>query len=264
MFGYVVLSSSASKEDKKKYRQAYCGLCHTLKARYGKAGMTSLSYDMTFLSLLLSDLEDSPVTKGKERCPVHPFVEHEFFTTPVMEYCSDMQILLSHYALLDYNADEKKGKEDKFSPFMERIVSTYPRQSEALARSLSAIWENEKKGELSPEKNALLFGEALGEIFIKDSHSHFAPDLRKMGCGIGRFVYLIDAWDDRRKDERKGAYNPLGKDIGEKEIREMLVDAASCATSELDHMPLDDYVSIFEDILYRGIWSRFKAGKERK
>ena len=75
MFGYIVLSSSAPKEDRKTYREAYCGLCHTLKNKYGKAGMLSLSYDMTFLSLLLSDIEDSPKIEGKERCLVHPIVE---------------------------------------------------------------------------------------------------------------------------------------------------------------------------------------------
>ena len=105
MFGYVVLSSDAPKEDKKLYREAYCGLCHTLKEKYGKTGMLSLSYDMTFLSLLLSDIEDSPVKRGRERCYVHPLVEHNYFTTPVMDYTSDMQILLSHCALLDRNND---------------------------------------------------------------------------------------------------------------------------------------------------------------
>lgn len=263
MFGYIVLSATAKKEDKKKYREAYCGLCHTLKEKFGKTGALSLSYDMTFLSLLLSDIEDSPVTIGKERCIVHPVVEHTYFTTPVMDYTSDMQILLSHYALLDDNRDEKKEREDRFASFMDRITSTYPRQSEAMANGLRKIWENEKNGVMNAEENALLFGEALGELFVRDTKSHFAPDLRMMGCALGRFIYLLDAWDDRKKDEKKGAYNPLGKDITEPQMREMLIDAASSAALAMGHMPLDDYVSIFEDILYHGMWSRFRRQKER-
>ena len=259
MFGYIVLSSSAPKEDRKTYREAYCGLCHTLKDKYGKTGMLSLSYDMTFLSLLLSDIEDSPKIEGKERCLVHPIIEHKFFTTSVMDYTASMQILLSHYALVDYNNDEKKEKKDRFLPFIPEIEKKYKRQSDALKNNLALIWENEKKGIKDAYQNSLLFGEALGEIFVKDENSHFAPDLRMMGCGMGRFIYLLDAWDDRKKDQKNNRYNPLSSDITEEEIRTMLIDAASCATSAMDHMPLDDYVPLFENILYHGMWSRFKV-----
>ena len=259
MFGYIVLSSDAPKEDRKTYREAYCGLCHTLKNKYGKTGMLSLSYDMTFLSLLLSDIEDAPRIEGKERCFVHPIVEHKFFTTSVMDYTAPMQILLSHYALLDYNSDEKKEKKNRFLPFLSDIERDYKRQSDALKENLALIWGNEKKGEKDAYNNSLLFGEALGEIFVKDEQSHFAPDLRKMGCGMGRFIYLIDAWDDKKKDEKNNRYNPLPSDITENEIKTMLIDAAACATSAMEHMPLDDYVPLFENILYHGMWSRFKS-----
>ena len=259
MFGYIVLSSSAPKEDKKTYREAYCGLCHVLKEKYGKVGMLSLSYDMTFLSLLLSDIEDAPKVEGKERCVVHPVVEHKFFTTSVMDYTAAMQILLSHYALIDHNNDEKKEKKDRFLPFIPEIEKKYKRQSDALKDKLSLIWENEKKGVKDAYQNALLFGEALGEIFVKDEYSHFAPDLRKMGCGMGRFIYLLDAWDDRKKDKKNNRYNPLSSDITEDGIKTMLIDAAACATSAMEHMPLDDYVPLFEDILFRGMWSKFKS-----
>ena len=80
-----------------------------------------------------------------------------------------------------------------------------------------------------------------------------------MGCGMGRFIYLLDAWDDRKKDQKNNRYNPLSSDITEEEIRTMLIDAASCATSAMEYMPLDDYVPLFENILYHGMWSRFKV-----
>ena len=35
------------------YQAYYCGLCRSLKERYGKRGQITLSYDMTFLALLL-------------------------------------------------------------------------------------------------------------------------------------------------------------------------------------------------------------------
>ena len=177
----------------------------TLREKYGKTGALSLSYDMTFLSLLLSDIEDDTPIEGKERCIVHPITEHKFFTTKVMEYTAAMQILLSHYALIDSNNDEGRNKKDPFLPFIPEIEKTYKRQCNTLKNKLSALWENEKKGIKDPEMNALYFGEALGEIFVKDENSHFAPDLRRMGCGMGRYIYLLDAWDDKEKDKKKEA-----------------------------------------------------------
>ena len=60
MFGYVTADiANMSKEEKACYKAHYCGLCHVLKERYGTAGTSLLSYDMTFLEMLLSDLNDA-------------------------------------------------------------------------------------------------------------------------------------------------------------------------------------------------------------
>ena len=54
MFGYVTADiANMSKEEKACYKAHYCGLCHVLKERYGAAGTSLLSYDMTFLEMLL-------------------------------------------------------------------------------------------------------------------------------------------------------------------------------------------------------------------
>lgn len=59
MFGYIAANQQAfSKEEKDRYRKYYCGLCHQLDMQYGSIGRASLTYDMTFLSMLLSSLYD--------------------------------------------------------------------------------------------------------------------------------------------------------------------------------------------------------------
>lgn len=264
MFGYIVLPSSASKEDKAVYRKAYCGLCHTLKEKYGKDGMLSLSYDMTFLTLLLSDLESAEVTEGKERCPVHPLLRHEYFTTPVMDYTSDMQILLTYYSLLDSIHDEGKGekRELRYRPFIENIEKKYPRQAKAVKENLAAIGEYEKKGEKDEEKTALLFGNLLGEIFVMDDTGFFRNDLFLLGCNIGKFIYLLDAWDDRKKDRQRGQYNPYRDGVTYDEVKNMLLDAAAGAGDSYKRLPLDDYTSITDSIIYSGMWTKFR--KDRK
>jgi hypothetical protein len=49
-----------------RYQAYYCGLCRTLKERYGDLGRLTLSNDMTFLLILLSSLyePEEDVSKG--------------------------------------------------------------------------------------------------------------------------------------------------------------------------------------------------------
>ena len=73
MFGYVVLNKPEIKfKDFDMYRSFYCGLCRELRERYGISGQITLSYDMTFVILLLSALYEPPTRKGTTRCIVHP------------------------------------------------------------------------------------------------------------------------------------------------------------------------------------------------
>ena len=78
MFGFITpTKSNLSKSEIEKYRAYYCGLCHELKGRYGKEGAATLSYDMVFLILLLTDLYDAGIEGGFERCAARPLKEHK-------------------------------------------------------------------------------------------------------------------------------------------------------------------------------------------
>ena len=64
MFGYVLaLEDQLTPESWQRYRGAYCGLCRTLGTRFGQRTRLTLTYDMTFLVLLLSSLYEP-----QERC----------------------------------------------------------------------------------------------------------------------------------------------------------------------------------------------------
>ena len=57
MFGYIIPDQQAMDADaRQRYRTAYCGLCRRSAALHGIAGRLTLSYDLTFLNLLLSSL----------------------------------------------------------------------------------------------------------------------------------------------------------------------------------------------------------------
>ncbi len=263
MFGYVLANaSSLSKEEKETYKAHYCGLCRTLRERYGTKAIMALSYDMVFLEMVLSDLSDAEETKGTERCVPHPVKEHGFVTTRFTSYAADMQMLLGYYSLLDKVRDDGKGKseEKRMRLLLPALENRYPRVSQAVRKGLEELTDKEKENERDAQLMSLLFGRILGEVFVFDDESFFRDDLRSLGCGLGRFIYLLDAWCDRVKDRRSGAYNPLPEDITENEVKEMLVDAAAAASAAFERLPLDQHVFILRNILYSGIWSKFKEG----
>ena len=262
MFGFVVLNKAdASKEDKALYKAHYCGLCHVLGQRYGKKGMMALSYDMVFLDLLLEDLYNEVPVKGKERCKLHPLKEHDYQYSEATGYSADMQMLLYYYSLLDNLKDEGryKRKAQSYKDAVDILSEKFPRQAKAIKTRLAQIDREEKNGCKDPEKLALIFGRLLGEVFAREDNGFFSSDLRSLGCALGRFIYLIDAWTDRKKDIKNGLFNPFSEKVTEEEVKNMLLDAASAASTYFERLPLDDNLSVLRNILYSGIWCKLNT-----
>ena len=73
MFGYVLINKPELKiREFEVYQSYYCGLCHCLQERSGVFGRMTLNYDITFLTMLLSDLYEPETESKYSRCIVHP------------------------------------------------------------------------------------------------------------------------------------------------------------------------------------------------
>ena len=71
MFGYIAINKAEMKfRDFDIYHAYYCGLCKDLKERYGRSGQITLSYDMTFLIILLSGLYEPPAEDSIRNVPL--------------------------------------------------------------------------------------------------------------------------------------------------------------------------------------------------
>ena len=107
MFGYIIPDQQAmTPEARWRYRTAYCGLCRRASALHGMAGRLTLSYDLTFLNLLLSSLYEgeTPAVTGHGRCPVHPIRPIDWRYSGPTDYCADIGLAL-HY----YRSEERRG-----------------------------------------------------------------------------------------------------------------------------------------------------------
>ena len=267
MFGYVTVNSSElKKEESVRYRAYYCGLCSSLQKSSGRAGQVTLTYDMTFLVILLTSLYEKEPLQRRSRCIVHPAKKHDELSNEFSEYAADMNIMLSYYNLLDDWRDDRryirKAAAMLLSRRVKQLVHRYPRQAAALQRYMRELLETEKNDEKDLEKAACLTGELLAEIFVC-TEDVWESSLRQMGMYLGKFIYLMDAFEDVDHDLESGSYNPLKgirsrEDFPELTRSILMMQMAECCKA-FERLPLELDVGILRNILYSGVWIRFAA-----
>ena len=208
MFGYVITNKPELKiREFARYKGIYCGLCQSLKEQYGRTGQMTLTYDMTFLVLLLSSLyEPSEQTKQK-RCLVHPAKKQWMIRNEITEYAADMNILLAYYKLRDDISDNNSFKARIAQiPFLRRaakIRKKYPTLCETVKIQLMRLSFLENENCDCIDKAAGEFAKLLESIFAEKE-----PALAPLGFAMGRLVYMLDAYDDMDKDLKNHSYNP--------------------------------------------------------
>ena len=273
MFGYVTVNKPEIKfKDFDVYRSFYCGLCRELRERYGIPGQISLTYDMTFVVLLLSALYEPPTKKGTSRCVVHPLKPQPVRKNTVTEYCADMNVILTYYKCMDDWQDEHKPLRYAYAGILKNCgnmhMSAYPEKIQRIRNALEELSSLEKQGETDVDRVAGCSGRIMEEIlaFRKDV---WESSLRRLGFYLGKFIYILDAYDDVEKDAENGNYNPFLKKYKmegfEEEIRRMLTMMLAESCREFERMPVIRYGDILRNILYSGVWCRFTAiGQKRR
>ncbi len=275
MFGYIQIHQSELKmKDYDKYRSYYCGLCHILKQRYGRKGQMLLNYDMTFLAVLLDGLYEKQLKEERRRCVVHPVASHKETTADeITAYAADMTVMLAWQKALDDWHDEKKASARALMLLLGKDYRTlrerYPRQAHMLEKCVKQLSVYEHEGEADIDLVSGLTGRFLGEMFVW-KEDIWQEELRTMGFYLGKFVYLMDAYDDLEKDQKNNRYNILkdtaidaGTDFDEA-VRSMLEDMMSPAARAFERMPILRNVDILRNILYSGVWVKCAAVRGRR
>ena len=121
MFGYVVVNKPELKfREFDVYRAYYCGLCHSLSKRHGLSGQLTLSYDMTFLVILLSSLYEPEHNVTSKRCVVHPLRRQNIISSEFTDYVADMNVILSYFKCLDDWHDDRSVLKLAYSKLLKK------------------------------------------------------------------------------------------------------------------------------------------------
>lgn len=272
MYGYVVVNKPELKfREFDVYRSYYCGLCRSLGEAYGIAGKFSISYDMTFLIMLLTGLYEPEVTCENRRCMVHPLQKHQERRSQITDYVADMNLLMAYYKCIDDWKDERKITKKVYAAGIkkriDRIEQMYPKKAAVIKEQLERLTQFENDGETNIDKVSECFALLMAELIVM-KEDEWQETLRNLGYNLGKFVYLLDAYDDLEKDIKKGRYNVLKTHIQEKDfdtLMEGILNAvmAQCAGS-FEILPIIQDVEILRNIIYSGVWTRFEIAKARK
>lgn len=269
MFGYInVNREKLNLTDRCVYQSYYCGLCRKLKENYGRKGQMLLNYDMTFLILLLTGLYELEDEKTEFICAVHPAKKQTARINEATDYAAAMNVLLCTKNFEDDWNDNhsytKKALSQVFKKDYERIEARYPRQGQAIRRYLKKLEQAEKCKERNVDAVAGLTGEMLGEIFAWKENDVWAEELRCLGFYMGKFIYLMDAYEDIGKDGKNNCYNVFNLMQQETEqdfetiSRLILTSMISECAKSFERLPILLHAEILRNILYSGVWTKYE------
>ena len=280
MFGYIRVNQPELKvKDLERYRAYYCGLCSVIGSRYGLFARTALNYDMTFLYLLHAGLYEDTEKEVNRKCLLRPFSvlgrgrkkENREIVTESAVYAADMNFMIMYHKLMDDWVDEHKTLARitalRYHKRYKELSARYPRQHKAIVRYIRLLHRCEKAGDADLEKAAGLTGEAMAEIYVREKDCWEEP-LRSMGYYLGKFIYLMDAYDDVEKDLSTGNYNPFKNLYREGVLTEKaeeyfrLLMGGCCRAFEA--LPILENADILRNILYSGVWLGFSETAGRR
>lgn len=240
MFGYVTVGNNQmTEEEYTVFSSYYCGVCKATGKVASQMSRLGLSYDITFLALVLSSLT-ADTESSLSRCIVHPFKKRRCVKDDrAVSYAAAAGVVLTYLKLKDDWKDDKSIKALigmlGFYRGCRKAKKLLDREYEIIEKQLAILSEYEKCGSSSIDDTAEAFGKILEclltpEFITDEKHRR---TLGWLGFNLGRWIYMIDAVNDLEEDVKSGSYNPFIK-MGYTELAKCAEDMELSLTLTLD------------------------------
>jgi len=283
MFGYVrPCKPELRVKEYETFRAMYCGLCRTLGKRYGLLWRFLLGYDFCFMALVLTDAGNCACSACKRRCMVHPTVKRPMIDeNPALDFAADATVILSYHKMLDSVRDDRGIR--RFAARLlvlwakrgyRRAAQYEPVFARVTREGLDRLHEAEEAQCTSLDRAADCFAGILRKAGDWVADAATQRILREAFYHTGRWVYILDAWDDLEEDEASGNYNPIRCRFGftgtpDAAVREAveltLGDSAAACAAALELLELPRLGGIVRNVVYLGMPGMMKdvfSGKQ--
>lgn len=268
MVGYVrILKPELKVKEYEAYRGVYCTLCKTLGKEYGVFSRLLLSYDLTFLALVLLSVGEKDFSFKGGRCPFNPSKKCSYCisNSDAFKYAAAVTVMMFYYKVLDEISDGgflRRLLSRLLLPYAfhlrKKAAGKFGRLDDLISESMKMQALCEEKNTASVDEAAHNSADALGKIFtcFKDNDG-----LYRFGYLLGRWVYLTDAADDLRRDIKSNSFNVFKnrysvvseKDITEdiaKDIEETLNYSQGVIAEEYVKSDFGVFSPIIENVIF--------------
>lgn len=240
MFGYVTVGENQmTEEEYSVFSSYYCGVCKATGKCASQISRLGLSYDITFLALVLSSLSSDGKFR-EERCIVHPKKKRKCIKyDSAVEYAAAAGVVLTYLKLKDDWCDERSIKAllgmAAFFLGARKAKKLLMREYPVIDSQLRILSGYEKAKSKSIDDTADAFGKILECLFTPDFVKIEGQKraLAWLGLNLGRWIYMIDAVSDIEKDVKTRSYNPF-IEMGYKDFRKCADDMELSLTLNLD------------------------------
>ncbi|MGI6721711.1 MAG: DUF5685 family protein [Anaerovoracaceae bacterium] len=284
MLGYVTAKNSELKmKDFARYGGYYCGVCKSIGRRYGQLPRLVLSYDAAFLALLLSALSGEHEESGREHCIIHHIKKRPVISCDAVDYSADVMLILAWYKLDDDVRDEGRISSRAIMKTMhgvfKKLQQARPELERSVREGLLALSLCEQRRSPSLDEAGDAFGKVMSAVLTGYAPAAaYRRALERIGYHLGRWIYLMDAWEDIGENIESGAYNPLllrfahrpeesqedfRKRIYNDVERNLMIYLEEMAKT-IDLLDIKRNKDIIENIVYMGLLARTEQalGKE--
>ena len=213
MFGYVRTDTPHLYiKDDTLYRAMYCGVCKGIAEVCGHSARMGLSYDVTFLSVILHNIKGEDVKIEKSHCLTHCIRSRQMAEVDELtRKLGAFNTALVYYKCADDIEDGDGGKAKRllFKKGFKRAERKYPEVVAIVRKNMKEQSQTEKSGTDSVDRAADATARMLAEFSDYALEEKATENTRNLFYAVGKWIYLIDALDDYDKDKKKNAYNPF-------------------------------------------------------
>ena len=215
MFGYLDIEKDKLEEGQRGLWQTFmCGMCISTKKLYGNYPRLFISNDVNFFNVLFHSVTNLDVAVENKNCFSHPIRKRSILQeTAFTEKLSIANVLLTYWNIYDDTVDggsvKKKTALKLFRKPYRKAKKYFPELDEMLFQRYGELRELEQSNCGSIDRVAHAFAQ-LSQDFATLILGEQANEYVQTLCyNLGKWIYLIDALDDVKKDLKHRNYNPF-------------------------------------------------------
>lgn len=277
-------------QQSRDYFASTCGLCQQLREDYGVLARFLVNNDALVLQLLTEAQSEAGTSERQIRCGVYPLKHAATSEETAARYAAAVSVMLAHAKVQDA-IDDARGVFGFFVRIMGCLiawlmagwVSTAQSRLRELGfdpDSIHSLQERQKAVEDSisstPTEAAEPTAVGVGALFAHTAQIADRPEntqkLSRLGESVGQAIYLLDAAEDLKADERIGNFNPFHICLGDSgtsvfspwaSVASSVDGSKQAAGDALASMELKRHEDVLQNIFQTALTKRAEVAEHR-